>query len=95
MRLKAARREMDARTAELEARRLFSEMALSGITGDEARQVAQAAQQRFERAVKPWVAAPDRQGDDLDLVASWYIMYQPDLLKELGVNFAPLESVSR
>lgn len=89
---------MDARCSEIEARRLFSEMALGGIDTSESRKIAQNAQLRFESTVKPWVKAElaaAQGGDDLDLMASWYIMYQPELLKRLGVNFAKLESVHR
>ncbi len=38
----------------------------------------------------------DRGGtaDDLDLAATWYIMYRPELLRELGVDFGTAKPVS-
>jgi len=97
MRLLAAKRAMDAHTRQMEALRIFSEMTLPGIDQEESRVKAQQAQRRFEATVKPWLrdVLKERQGDDLDLVASWYIMYQPERLKQLGVDFGQIEPISK
>ena len=97
IRLRAARRDMDTRAREVEANRLFAELSIAGISVDAARREARVSQQRFIAALKPWVKEQlqSHAADDLDLVASWYIMYQPELLQRLGVDFGTIEPISQ
>lgn len=86
---------MQARVREIECARLAAEMSLRGIDAEGAREAAMAAQKRFEATLKPWIRSPvDQPADDLDLVASWYIMYEPERLKKLGVDFGAAKPVS-
>ena len=78
---------------------MIGEMSIPGLDREQARKIATIAQQRFEAAVKPWIEPPDiaqasGPADDLDLVAMWYIMEQPEMPKRLGVDFGQNEPVS-
>lgn len=95
MRMRAAKQEMDSKVAQVEAEWRFAELSIQGVSIDAARSEAKEARQRYESFIKPWLqrTSKRRATDDLDLVASWYIMYRPDVLRRLGVDFGKIEPV--
>ena len=93
LRIRASKRTTDLATATLEAQRVIVEVAVPGIDVEAARNAARAAVQTVRELLYPWTAGNAAAGgDDLDLLARWYILNAPDRLRALGVNFAPLES---
>jgi hypothetical protein len=95
LRIRASKRVTDIATATLEAQRLIAEVAVPGIRIEEARRVAKDAVQVVRDLMYPWAnGLPAGGGDDLDLLARWYILNAPDRLRALGVDFGPLEPTS-
>lgn len=81
---------MDLKVEKLRAYRHLMELGIPGIDIGEARARAKTSVSRAIGYINPWINSileEARKEDDLDLVARWYIIYAPERLQKLGVDF--------
>ena len=84
---------MEVEDGRQKAARIFAEMALTGVDPLSARQASKQLTNRLSALLKPWLAQQIGGEDDLDLIARWYMINAPQLLREAGVDVGRLDGL--
>ena len=91
MRIHEAQREVDLQEAQMDFQRKLFDTLRPRVNAQQAQSRLAQSISRYRGVMKPWLAravADAQSGDSLDLVAIWYIMYRPDLLRKAGLDLA-------
>jgi len=84
---------MEAEDGRQKSARIFGEMSLSGVEPLSARQAAKQLTDRMSSLIKPWLTQRVGGEDDLDLIARWYMINAPQMLREAGVDVGRLDKL--